>query len=137
MDPTARNQLLRKYAPNEWSAQTLRQISQKLDQEADSTSYQFLYDLSTQQATPDELRQRLLQSKIGWTHPDWDEYRLKLEEEDEFTQNPFEVVEGVLECTKCKSKRVYYYQKQVRSCDESATTYATCTACGNKWTYSG
>ena len=47
-----------------------------------------------------------------------------------------EIDEGVLTC-KCGSKRVFSYQKQSRGADETATTYAQCSACGNKFIYSG
>ena len=60
-----------------------------------------------------------------------------MEEQDEFIENPFEVVEGAMECDKCKSKRVFYYQKQSRSCDEGFNTYAACCNCNAKWTIRG
>lgn len=75
--------------------------------------------------------------KLGWRHTNFDQLYILMEEQDSFIENPFEVAEGALECTKCKSKRVYYYQKQCRGSDEPMTTFATCVKCGNKWTYSG
>ena len=36
--------------------------------------------------------------------------------------NPLEVVEGMYECRKCGNTKIYVLQKQIRSCDETATT---------------
>jgi DNA-directed RNA polymerase subunit M/transcription elongation factor TFIIS len=82
--------------------------------------------------------------KLGWLHNVYDEWRRRMEEQDDFIEHPFEVVEGVLECRKvlkngkiCGSKRVHSYSKQVRGGDEPMTTFAQCCACGSKWSYSG
>ena len=74
--------------------------------------------------------------KIGWDHEIYRETANKINEQDEFIKNPFEVVEGVLEC-KCGSKKVYSYQKQCRGADEPMTTFAQCVKCNAKWRYSG
>ena len=74
--------------------------------------------------------------KIGWRHEIYRETANKMNEQDEFIKNPFEVVEGVLEC-KCGSKKVYSYQKQCRGADEPMTTFAQCINCNAKWRYSG
>lgn len=60
-----------------------------------------------------------------------------IEEQDNFLINPFEVEEGVLECNKCGSKRVFSYSKQVRSSDEGTSVFATCVACKSSWVHSG
>ncbi|KAK9366029.1 transcription factor S-II, central domain-containing protein [Lipomyces kononenkoae] len=39
-------------------------------------------------------------------------------------------------CSKCKQKRVSYYQLQTRSADEPLTTFCTCENCGNRWKFS-
>tara|TARA_Y100000389_G_scaffold187188_1_gene208358 strand:+ start:1849 stop:2283 length:435 start_codon:yes stop_codon:yes gene_type:complete len=74
---------------------------------------------------------------VGWNHKCFEEYKTIMEEQEEFIENPFEVVEGAMECQKCKSKRVFYYQKQSRSCDEGFNTYASCCNCNAKWTIRG
>ena len=83
-------------------------------------------------------------SNIGWDHETFAEWKAMLIEQDDFIENPFEVAEGVLECNnilktgeKCGSKRVFSYTKQVRSCDEGCTTFATCCKCGAKWQHRG
>jgi DNA-directed RNA polymerase subunit M/transcription elongation factor TFIIS len=74
--------------------------------------------------------------KMGWKHECYDRVTYKIEEQDEFITNPFEVCEGVLEC-KCGSKRVFSYQRQQRGSDEPMTTFAQCMKCSKRWTYSG
>ena len=36
-------------------------------------------------------------------------------------------------CRKCKGNKTTYYQLQIRSADEPATTFINCIDCGNKW----
>jgi DNA-directed RNA polymerase subunit M/transcription elongation factor TFIIS len=78
----------------------------------------------------------LKKKQIFWNHPGFDDIRKQQEEQDEFITNPFEVVEGAVEC-KCGSKRVYSYARQVRSADEGTSVFAVCCECGNKWRHDG
>ena len=75
--------------------------------------------------------------KIGWKHKCFEIVQRRIEERDNFIVNPFEVEKGVLQCKKCGSERVFSYSKQVRSGDESSTTFAQCVACKASWVYSG
>lgn len=77
------------------------------------------------------------EQKLGWNHECFDEIVAALQEQDDFIENPFEVEEGVLECQKCGSKRVFSYSKQCRSADEGYSTFATCVQCKTKWTMRG
>lgn len=122
----------------------------------------YVYDISTDEATDDDAvearyRRNLYQTvgdvldgeklkdilanikagKVGWNHPKFRELQDRLEEQDNFIENPFEVEEGVLECSKCKSKRVFSYTKQCRGSDEPMTTFATCVSCSAQWKYDG
>lgn len=45
------------------------------------------------------------------------------------------VEDGILQCRKCHSYKVTYYQLQTASGDESFTTYANCHNCGNKFKF--
>jgi DNA-directed RNA polymerase subunit M/transcription elongation factor TFIIS len=79
----------------------------------------------------------LKDKKICWNHPTFEIIKNRLDEQDEFIISPFEVEEGVTECKKCGSWRVFTYAKQTRGGDESTTTFAECPKCKSKWTYSG
>lgn len=74
----------------------------------------------------------LKKNKYNWDHDCFKEMILEEEEQDEFITNPFEVVEGIIQCN-CGSKRVYSYSKQTRSNDEAATTFSQCLLCKQKW----
>lgn len=76
-------------------------------------------------------------NKVIWDHPDYEQYRKELDEQDQFSRNPIEIVEGVEKCKKCKSVRVYSYSIQQRSADEGMTTYCSCMACGTRWSHRG
>jgi DNA-directed RNA polymerase subunit M/transcription elongation factor TFIIS len=97
--------------------------------------YQIIGDIN--KFSTSKILSNIKHRRIGSEHPCFDEIRDKINEQDEFIKNPFKVEEGVLECNKCGSKRVYSYSKQTRSGDESSTTFANCVKCGAKWTYSG
>lgn len=61
----------------------------------------------------------------------------KQKEEDDFINNPYQVVEGVLTCGKCGSKRTISFNKQNRSGDEPTAVFAKCVNCKASWVYSG
>ena len=71
--------------------------------------------------------------KLGWEHSYFENIRQKQEEVDNFILNPFVVEEGVLVCKKCNSNKTVSFSKQLRSGDESATVFAQCVNCENKW----
>ena len=84
----------------------------------------------------DALKDILKDIKNGcvlWDVPEMEIYRHKLEEQDDFLENPFEIEDGVIECNKCGSKRTYSYTKQTRSGDEATTVFSVCAKCGAKW----
>nr|QCF47512.1 putative transcription elongation factor SII [Erythrocytic necrosis virus] len=53
---------------------------------------------------------------------------------DKFLKIKNFVEEGVIQCGKCKSKRVFTVGKQVRAADEPMTTFCFCANCKSKWT---
>lgn len=71
--------------------------------------------------------------KILWKNDVFRDIHLKIKEQNEFIQNPFEVEEGVFQCKMCGSRRVYSYSRQDRSCDEGTSVYAQCVACKAQW----
>lgn len=92
----------------------------------------------TENFTEDELNhytENVIQAgKVGWNHKSFNNMLQKEMEFDEYKQTKPEVVEGVLQCKKCNSKKVFSYQIQARSADEPMTTVAKCSQCGISWT---
>jgi len=74
---------------------------------------------------------------IGWKHHSYTLMSQRINEQNEFIENPFEVEEGVHTCRGCGSKRVFSYSKQVRSSDEGTSVFCECVACHIKWKESG
>lgn len=73
-------------------------------------------------------------SQIGWDHPNFTHLQQILEEENRFIENPItDIAEGIIQCSKCKSKRTFSYQKQVRSSDEGFTLFVNCVDCNANW----
>lgn len=75
--------------------------------------------------------------RVGWTDTCYDNVSKKLDEHDDYIVSPFEVVEGVISCPRCKCAKTWSVQKQVRSSDEPMTTFSRCVECDNQWVYSG
>ena len=46
-----------------------------------------------------------------------------------------DIKDGMFQCSKCKSKKVHYYQLQTRSADEPMTTFCTCLECEKRWKF--
>lgn len=44
-----------------------------------------------------------------------------------------EIEDSILQCPKCKQRKVDYYQKQTRGADEPMTIFANCLHCGYRW----
>jgi|688.fasta_scaffold250058_2 DNA-directed RNA polymerase subunit M/transcription elongation factor TFIIS len=84
-----------------------------------------------------EVLEYIKNGGFGWNHVNFQDTKFKQNEQDEFIMNPFEVEEGVLVCPKCKNSRTFSYTKQVRSCDEGTSVFASCMTCKHKWTHSG
>lgn len=97
-----------------------------------------------------ELRDRLLGGVISpvkfikMSPGDMAPESLKKEIEKLHKQNLFDA-QGATEkravtdrftCSKCKHKKVSYYQMQTRSADEPLTTFCTCENCNNRWKFS-
>jgi DNA-directed RNA polymerase subunit M/transcription elongation factor TFIIS len=76
-------------------------------------------------------------NKFLWNNPCYEKIAVALEEHDDYILSPFDVVDGVVQCPKCKNNKTWSVQKQVRSCDEPMTTFSICVTCGHKWRYSG
>ena len=106
--------------------------------------YQTIGDILNGKKLNDILN-NIKNKKLGWKHDSFKEMKIRMEEQDSFIENPFEVEEGVQQCKAidkksgkiCNSKRVFYYSKQERGSDEPMTTYNTCCSCGAKWKYAG
>lgn len=100
------------------------------------TYFQRLYECLGKLMHGESLRDLLTclyKGEFGWEHAAYATLRAQQEEEDTFTTTPLEVEEGILECNKCGSKKTFSYQKQTRSIDEGATTFAQCVVCKNRW----
>ena len=99
------------------------------------TISQVVLDYDSDKSIVENFR-RIKEWKLDWEHECFDDERFYLNEQNGFIEKPFEVEEGVFECS-CGSKRVYSFTKQTRSADEPMTTFAQCSECGKKWQYSG
>jgi DNA-directed RNA polymerase subunit M/transcription elongation factor TFIIS len=94
--------------------------------------YQIIGDVLNNIKLSDILK-NIKENKIEWEHNEYKDISNYLKEQDEFLENPFQIEEGIFECTKCNSKKVFSYSKQSRSCDEATTIYCQCSNCKQKW----
>ena len=81
------------------------------------------------------IEQVIKQKKIGWDHQDFNDIKKSQQEQDDYILKPFEAEEGVVQCHKCKSYKVFSVAVQTRAADEPMTTMAQCTICKSEWSY--
>ena len=98
--------------------------------------FQIITDLKNKKKLQDILNY-LKEKKILWKHFDYTDIIAEEEEQDNFIIQPFEIIEGITQCNKCGSNRVFSFTKQTRGGDESSTTFNECLQCKSKWSYSG
>jgi DNA-directed RNA polymerase subunit M/transcription elongation factor TFIIS len=108
----------------------------KTDEDFVKNLYQISGDVISKELPLTELIKEVKNRNIGWKHRIYNDIKSKLDEHDDFIINPFEIIESVIECRKCGSKKTFSYSKQCRSSDESATLFVTCAVCHNKWSQS-
>ena len=53
--------------------------------------------------------------------------------QSDFYKKNLKMQDGEFQCFKCKSKKIFSFQKQMRSADEPMTTFCECSECGTKW----
>lgn len=95
--------------------------------------YQVVTDISTGQCSYDEAILSLQNNNTLWSHFSTKEMKVRLDEQDNFIENPFQVEEGIVQCKKCKSKRVFSHSKMCKSADEPMSVIAICCNCNLKW----
>ena len=88
----------------------------------------------TEEEIQEYTRSVVTPGKTGWNHKMFEKFLEKEKETDLYKQSEPEVEEGVLQCKRCKSKRVISCQTQSRRADEPMTTVAQCSKCKVRWT---
>jgi DNA-directed RNA polymerase subunit M/transcription elongation factor TFIIS len=81
----------------------------------------------------DDVFFSIRQNHIGWNHPVFQAFKQQQKEYDDFLTQPPEVEEGVIECSRCGSKKTFSFSKQTRRADESATVFVRCANCGKSF----
>ena len=81
----------------------------------------------------DELFLYMKEQNLGFDHVIFNDIKHKINENDDFISNPPQVEEGVIECSRCKSKRTISFSKQTRSGDEACTVFVRCAECNHQF----
>lgn len=95
--------------------------------------FQCLGLVKLKKTTLRSLSQYLLEGKILTRCEAYDKMWKQQKEQDEYIENPMEMVDGVIQCGACKKWRIMVVQKQTRSADEGYTMFYTCVSCMHKW----
>jgi len=80
-----------------------------------------------------QIKAFIKNDQLLWLHPIFKNERIRIEEENDFMVNPYEISEGVLTCGKCNCKKIFSFSKQTRSMDEPMTVFCFCSQCNHKW----
>ncbi len=114
----------------------IESFSKKIASKDDSKRvlYQACQDLLTNKTT---VVYSGLDRENVWSHPCYSEQAEKATKNEMFIENPYQLSEGVVVCSRCGNNKNFVSTKQTRRADESSTTYYSCPKCGNKGAYSG
>lgn len=81
----------------------------------------------------DEVYASIRQKQLGWAHTAFSKFEEHQKEHDDFLVKPPELEEGVIQCSRCGSKKTFSFSKQTRRADESATVFVRCAECGKSF----
>lgn len=118
----------------------LDRLSSEMEEEKEWLLSQVYDDLAGEedpQTIETYIEDVIVQGKLGWDHASFSNIKQSQQEQDDYILNPFEVEEGVVECKKCGSFKVFSVSVQTRAADEPMTTKAQCIVCNAKWSYNG
>jgi DNA-directed RNA polymerase subunit M/transcription elongation factor TFIIS len=125
---------------DKYTINIINQISKDINEDPKWITSQIYEDIQhmsdsgeTQTAIQIYINNLLTTKQVGWNHPCFAQYVKNQQEQDDYILNPFEVEEGVIECPRCKSSKVFSMAIQTRAADEPTTTMAECTKCKLKW----
>lgn len=113
-------------------AKTLWRLS---DRNVEAANY-LLYDVFAEYLVSpklDDIFTSIRQNHIGWNHPVFTKFQEAQKEVDDFLTKPPELEEGVIQCSRCGSKKTFSFSKQTRRADESATVFVRCGNCGKSF----
>lgn len=81
----------------------------------------------------DKLLEMVKNGRYEWNSAEYDDEKQKQIDEIKFAMCPYEFVDGVDQCKRCKNWQVFKFQLQTRSADEGMTTFAKCATCKHSW----
>lgn len=109
-------------------------ISLKMNEPLEWLLSQIQDDLVASPQNIEEYVKNVIEKELlGFNHSSFDKFIQKEKIQDEYVINPFQAEEGVVQCVKCKSMKVYSVSRQTRAADEPMTTVSVCTMCKHKW----
>lgn len=112
-------------------------LSSNLKKEIDKTKFPRWISAQVQDdlknLSESQVLEKLMSNGYGFNHETFDQLRKKRDEQDLFVASPFDVEEGIVECGKCKGKKVVSVSVQTRAADEPMTTMSFCVTCKHKW----
>lgn len=113
-------------------------IALKMNEPLEWLLSQIQDDLVASPQNIEEYVKNVIQKELlGFNHSSFDKFICKENIQDEYVINPFQAEEGVVQCVKCKSMKVYSVSRQTRAADEPMTTVSVCTICKHKWSQNG
>ena len=96
--------------------------------------YEFIGEIILKKSIK-ETFENLKRQRTLWNNSIFDEIKDKIDLQNELIDGCV-VEEGILQCTKCSSKRIKSFSKQIRSGDEGFTVLAQCSNCKANWSIS-
>jgi DNA-directed RNA polymerase subunit M/transcription elongation factor TFIIS len=126
---------------NEWLKKVFCSLKKmSFDEDEEWLKCQILEDLGnnpTEEEAKMYIKNIINEKKLGFEHSIFSDMNKRQKEQDDYVLNPFQAEEGVVQCKKCESFKVYSVSVLTRAADEPMTTVSFCTICKNKWSQNG
>ena len=100
--------------------------------EKDDLLYCLFYEVSFEfsiNPNKENIFNTLQQKHFLHSHPNFNEIKRDVTEEEAFIDNPPKVKEGLIVCKRCHSKNTISFEKQTRSSDEPMSIFINCLNC--------
>jgi len=112
-------------------------LSETIDDNYQEIAYQKVGEVILKGKVSEKLTKDIKNRKIGLQSSHFNKHREKLLKLNSEKLEKPEVKEGEFQCKNkdCRSWKCFHTQSQTRSADEGATTFVTCTMCGQSYSF--
>jgi DNA-directed RNA polymerase subunit M/transcription elongation factor TFIIS len=123
------SEILKKYVKKDHHRTQIKEFLDKISGDENTQKF-ILYETLCKRG---DAIQMLKKRQFLFDHDVYDDIRTRVKEQEEFLENPTQVEDGVIQCSRCKSYKTFSYAKQTRGSDEGTTIFVRCSQCNHQF----